>query len=298
MSYLLWASVLAVAGLAIPAAIREKSWKRFFLGFFLTAVGIVLPLFVFIASALLVPEWKGAAALGWLDCFHQGKLVLVPGVLWATCALYAIEIHRVENRMRPWIVLGLFIGATLSSACLVFGIAFVSAKEGGRSPLWFFMAIPFYVSVWYCIRAAQLMRAAGRGPGSYAVALCASLPFWAGSLVWSRKIYLALPDQPLDCFVVTAAMRGHDFVVGPFATVLHGGRPRRANRQLATLWRLEAHWRDRSPLSHARFRRLYNVIGPFVARRIAAPWAADAMYLALKPVEWAARMIVGGRSPT
>jgi len=110
--------------------------------------------------------------------------------------------------------------------------------------------------------------------------------FWIAAFIWSRKIFTALPDlQPTDCFIATAAMRGHSTVVGPCLRVRHHGKDRKANQQLLTLWQLEDFWRQRAPRSHARFRRFYNVMGPVVASCLTAPFLADLAYLAIKPVE-------------
>jgi hypothetical protein len=37
------------------------------------------------------------------------------------------------------------------------------------------------------------------------------------------------------------------------------------------------------------FRRVYNKIGPVIARNISSPFLADALFLALKPAEFFAR---------
>jgi hypothetical protein len=65
-----------------------------------------------------------------------------------------------------------------------------------------------------------------------------------------------------------------------------------ANQQLITLWQLEALWRTTALRSHTIFRRGYNLFGPIIARRITSPWVADAAYVALKPAELLARLIV------
>jgi len=272
--------------LAMPPAFNEKSWKRFFLALVLSAVGILVPLFIFGISAGMVPEWKGACRFGWLDCFHEGKLALTPLVLWASAALYALEIYRVKNRTRSWIVLGIFLGAVMSSLCFIFGVLCINQ-------LAMFLVVPLYVSIWYSIRAHQLIRTAKLPLRFYLWTLLGSLPFWIGAVMWSRKTFAVLPDQAPSCFVVTAATHGHESLVGPFMEITHHGRPHRANKQLLTLWQFEELWRSRAPGSHAAFRRVYNVCGPAVARRIASPWVADLTYLVLKPVEILARKIIG-----
>ena len=98
-------------GMALPPALRQKSWKRFFIAAIISAIGILLPLFVFFMSVYIVPEWKGGCHRGWLDCFHLGKLALTPLVLWACAAFYTIQVLRPAYTHRTWIVLGIFTGA-------------------------------------------------------------------------------------------------------------------------------------------------------------------------------------------
>jgi hypothetical protein len=279
--------VSIVAGMAAPATQREKSWRRFFIGFGLVFAAVMLPLFVYLLSSAMVPEWKGACRHGWLDCFHSGKLALAPLVLWATAALYAVEVLRVENKVRPWIVLGLLTGALVSGGCLGIGL-WINGEVSGRMYLWFL--VPLYIFIWHSLRAAQLLRAANTSFLAILTTIASSAPFWIASLWWAKKTYLGLPDKAPDCFVVTAAGRGHETIVGPFVQVMRHGQSRRVNRQLITFWQFETAWSARAPRSHAAFRRAYNRIGPVVAAKINSPIAADVAYGALKPVEFAARI--------
>jgi len=279
-------------GLAVPPALHERSWKRFFIAFLLSFVGIVLPLFIFIMSACLVPDWKGACRLGWLDCFHMGKLALLPLVLWASAAWYAIEVYRTPHRLRSWIVLGMGMGALVSLVCL--GIGLVIYNSG--KPHWHFQyvwfLVPLYVSVWYLIRARQLFKASTLTFELLATPFLWTIPLWITTLILSRKCYESLPDQAPSCFIATAASQGHSVVVGTRQRVMHGGQNQVANQQLITLWQLEDLWARRTPRGHARFRRIYNVVGPMVAARVTSPFVADVVHLAIKPVEIAARMIL------
>src|SRR5579871_5234802 len=113
-------AVLA-AVLAVPALVKERSLKRFLPAAFLSVFAVVLPLAFFLLSVGLAPEAKDACHHGWIDCFITGKVALTPLVLWAITALYAVEIYEVADPTRRWIAQGLFIGAIISSVCLVFG---------------------------------------------------------------------------------------------------------------------------------------------------------------------------------
>lgn len=273
--------VTVLAILALPAGLKDKSVTRFSVSFVLSFFGILLPIAFFFLSACLIPEGKDKAPHGWIDCFHLGKLAMTPFVLWATAALYAVEIYEVKDRTRPWIIQGLFAGAIVSFVCLVLGLI----SDGIDSLL--LLAVPFYVAVWYGLRAGQFIRDGKVKASPLVITATSTLPFWTASVFWSYKTYLALPEiTPPDCFVVTAASRGHQKLVGPFREVTHRGCIRLANQQLITLWEFEALWRRATPRCHALFRRGYNVIGPILARRITSPLIADLFYLVLKPAEF------------
>ena len=279
--FIILAGILSV--LALPPAIKEKSWRRFFIALILSFVGIVLPLFVFLFSFFLEPEWKGACVFGWLDCFIAGKLALTPIVLLATAALYALEILRVGNRTARWIVVGIFLGAIISSICFVFGVV-CFGFEANAFKLW--LLVPFYVAIWYSARAVELIKGARLNLWTYLISLVCSLPFWLASWLWSRSLYASLPDTaPSDCFIVTAAGQGHAALVGTYIEIERNGRKRLVNQQLITFWQFEDLWRNLAPRSHRIFRRGYNRVGPIIAAQIKSPWLADFIYFAIKPLE-------------
>jgi len=285
--------VAILSALALPPAVKEKSWRRFFIALALSFVGVVLPLFVFLFSSLMGPEWKGACVYGWLDCFITGKLALTPLVLLATAALYALEILRVENRAGRWIAAGIFIGAIVSSICFVFGMVCIGS---GADPLKLWLLVPFYVAVWYSIRAVQLINATHSSFWPNLISLVGSLPFWLASWLWSHNLYASLPAKPpSDCFIVTAAARGHAKFVGPHFEIERKGRRLLANQQLVIFWQFENLWQARSPRIHAMFRIIYNCIGPVVARLISSPWLADLTFIVLKPLEWLVRLCLPGK---
>jgi hypothetical protein len=272
---------LLIVALSLPPALSSKSWKRFFVSMVLSATGIVIPLFIFVMSMFLIPDWKGACKYGWLDCFHTGKLALTPFVLWACAAFHVVQIQRKTGKNRLWVNLGLFIGSIVSTACLIYGL--VIHKLHDPTTLW--LLVPLYVSIWYSVLNIRAMRTSGVSAGPYIITLLSSVPFWVIGVYWSKKTYLSLPDTPPDCFVVTAALRGHAPLVGPFFKIERRGRSRVANQQLITFWHFEQSWRAWFPKSHRVFRWFYNRIGPRVARAINKKLKADLIYVFLKPFE-------------
>jgi len=248
----------------------------------------MLPLFVYFLSSFMIPDWKGGCTYGWVDCFYLGKLTLTPIVLLATGALYAVELFEPGRLSDKGAALALFLGSLTAAVCFLFGLLYVAELKGAA----IFLFVPLYIAVWHGVRAWKLRSAFGSDPLAWMLAFIGSIPLWVWSVLWSKQLYASLPSTAPDCFVVTAASHGHASFVGPFIKVAHKGNRRRANLQLATLWQFESLWRNRSPHSHAMFRRAYNRVGPAVAKRINHPVLADMAYILIKPVELAARLIL------
>ncbi len=257
--------------------------------------GALLPLFVFSFSAALAPNAKEGCSHGWLDCFHVGKLALSPLVVWATVALIAAEPSRRSPSKSAWVVLGLFLGMIVASVCFIFGV--FESWDAIDLEILPFLLVPLYIATWHGIRWFQIAKTVPIRFRTYVVAFCSSVPFWVASLIWSYKSYQSLPETD-NCFVATAAMRGHTEIVGPLAKIRRNGRVRVASRQMIILWRFEDLWRLRATASHAWFRRFYNRFGPIFARRITSPFLSDIVYLALKPVELLARCIESAAGET
>lgn len=287
-----------VVCLVLPPTLRAKSWKVFVLATIKVAFGVVLPPLVFFLGGLLTPEWKGGCQYGWIDCFHEGKFALFPIALWATAALYALEVWPVKCRDRYWIVWGFLNGAIVSTVCLVHGLFTINFSAQPVPTVFWELFFTIYVSAWYTFRTVQLLRSTKLRPFTHLIGVLCSVPFWIYSVILSKQEYLKLPDEPPDCFVVTAASRGHASIVGPFIAITRRGRARRANGQLITLWQFEDLWRMSAPKSHRLFRRIYNVWGRRATALIRNRWAADIAYVLIKPAELLARLLIAfARNP-
>ena len=285
-------TLMLLFALAIPLALaypateaKQRPWLRFLIAIPVSIAAVLIPPLLFYLSAFLTPDWKGGARCGWIDGFHTGKFALTPIVLFATAALYRLEVIPIDGQPPRWVALGLYCGAFTSILCYSFGFACMDISDAEAK-----LALICYIPIWYFVRAVQLAAKSNLPGLHYLLATLGMLPFWIGSAWWSRRVFEALPDkQPKGCFVVTAAGRGHHGLVGPFFEIEHNGARQRVNRQLDTFWRFETAWRRRSARSHRLFRRLYNRIGPSLAARITSPWRADIVFLALKPLEYFAR---------
>lgn len=100
------------------------------------------------------------------------------------------------------------------------------------------------------------------------------------------ELYNALPTEPPDCYIATAAAKGHPRFVGSRTLILANGKSMRVNRQLQRLKAAEIAWMSVSAPSHRMMRRMYDVTGKRLAAFIQNPILADVAYLLLIPVEW------------
>jgi hypothetical protein len=282
--------VLIAVGMSLPVWVRTRRWQAGLRAFTVSLFGIVVPVEVFLLASFLQPEWKGSCHFGWVDCFHQGKLVLLPLVLWASAGLYVTDVLRREcAATKAWVRWGVWNGAVVSTVCLIHGLAIgvmMVTKEWRAWPIFIGCLLPAYTAAWYVYRVWQLWRGCFLPPAQAGYALLPSVPFWIGSVLASQRLYQALPDVAPSCFVVTAASRGHPWVVGTMRVKDGAGVCRQVNQQLLVFREFEACWQRRAPATHAVFRRFYNVWGYRASRWIQNRWLADVAYLLLKPAEW------------
>jgi hypothetical protein len=258
---------------------RALAWSTF---------AITLPALFFLFSTVLTPDSKSAADHVWMASFQEGKLALAPAVAFAMGASWLRESWGLHDR--PWLTAAHLVGALTSGFCFLFGVLAV--------PLWSemgpFLIVPAISTALFAQRAHLLLRTAPLPLPGLAASLSGFLANLTAALVYSHQLYEALPEESHNCFVVTAASRGHRAVVGPLEPVERHGRPRLANRQLRTFWAFEDLWARRSPASHRAMRRLYGSVGPALARRMRHPLVADLVFVALKPLEWGAQRALRG----
>jgi hypothetical protein len=263
--------------LAAPFGVRE-GWRRFVVEALRWLMVVWVPLIVFFLSTGMSPEWKGEATFGALSCWIEGKIWLTPMVVWACAALYA---GALGYRGPGWVA-GLVSGGIAATSCAVYGLVVMPKTDG---PTVLFLLVPVYTAVVYVRAAVLAVRDAGISRWSVAAVGAVGLPSFILSAVEAQKIYAELPEEPPECFVVTAASHGDPAVVGPFFVVLRNGRLRRANAQLLRFWAFEARWSAVSPWTHAAFRTIYGWVGPLVARRLQGRVRATCAWRALRVVE-------------
>ena len=122
------------------------------------------------------------------------------------------------------------------------------------------------------------------------------------SLIYSGVLYLAiqrtleeyskLPTHPPGCFLATAAANGHTSFVNSWSVETKNGLRFKVTRQLQYVRFSELVLQQLFPKFHAYLRKVYNFVGPKLARRVHSPFIADLVYLLFKPIEWFGKLVV------
>ena len=109
---------------------------------------------------------------------------------------------------------------------------------------------------------------------------------WSFGVIKTMELYAALPPQPPDCYIATAAAKGHPRIVRSQPVCLADGTLMQVNPQLQRLKCVELALLAISPNLHKFIRRIYDVLGRKLAAQIKNPILADVAFLTLIPVEW------------
>jgi hypothetical protein len=239
------------------------------------AWGVMLNLLILlgggmIAGAVLVGASIFADSLGRRRGFAGGAgawAVVAIGLLIVDVAVLLTLAGRFGTRLETLDdVLGLLGGQFV---VLLFGIPGLAFAAFVAACAFAFFIVPRGPSVrgrprWQAVIAGLSLWLAG-----YAVA-------WAVGLALARRHYQSLPlEEPSRCYVVTAAARGPRWLTGGFPS-----------EQLLRMKAAEHVLRTRHPATHRQLRRVYDAIGPGVARRLTHPATAGVAFVVLKPIEW------------
>lgn len=206
-------------------------------------------------------------------------------VTWGVVALLNWSFRRFGAR-RVWPVLGSILAV----------VALIGVLSGGTAlGVVFFGSIifgPGWAMLIYLAMAMRVGRALRememeRGVNPAAVAGLAGgfAASWGLAIHQAIRAYQALPTSPPGgCYIASAAARGHGWVVRA-ERVHFAGRDYLVNRQLRRLKCAEIALAAMSPSAHRLIRRIYNRVGPVLARGMRSRWLADVAYLTLWPVE-------------
>jgi hypothetical protein len=160
---------------------------------------------------------------------------------------------------------------------------FLAYFLGIAAPFWTFL-IASQAMLWL-IKNHENKFTVSRGLGLFA---------WLASYAYALRfnilkmyeLYAALPPEPPNCYIATAAAQGHPRIVGSSVVELKSGKHLRINQQLQRLKCFELTLMVLSPHLHGFIRRVYDVAGKKMAACIRNPYLADIAYLLLVPAEW------------
>ncbi len=159
---------------------------------------------------------------------------------------------------------------------------------------------PFWMTAAYARLALKLLHKHWEG-GQFRIGQMLVIFTWLGGYLAACRQAMALAvveyqklptEPPQDCYIATAAARGHHRLVGSRLVALQNGTTMRVNHQLQVFKCGEILIRSLSPRSHRVMRRIYDRLGPALAKRVHHPLLADAVYLSLKPLEWVASVML------
>ncbi|MCB1035783.1 MAG: hypothetical protein KDD47_18320, partial [Acidobacteria bacterium] len=276
----------------VPGGWAARTWARTVLG-----VGILLSLqYAFLVLAVLLLDHTER---GW-DVLRVPLAALV--VEGATLGLFFgwRALQRRFGRKRIWGSLVGLLGSALAIATYLAvvegGVGFGPALQrylgiGLGSPLVLSLMVGPVWSADALIRVFRRLGGFGLGEprgrplmelSTWLGGFAAYAVSWRFAMLKAMEAYEQLPDSPPDCFVATAA--------GHAPPRLTGGGP--ITLQLRRLKALELLLRAVAPVFHRRLRRLYDRWGPPLAARIRTPARAALAWLALKPAEGLATILV------
>lgn len=128
--------------------------------------------------------------------------------------------------------------------------------------------------------AVALLVLFGQQPDSLAKA-------WTETSGWNLSQQVSPPNVFYDeHYLCTVAAGGHRRLVKPLRMGARRGHPVIVNRQLCIANAFEQVLEERLPWLHRPIRCFYDKYGFPLARHIRSPYAADAVYLLMKPLEW------------
>ena len=278
--------VVPIAGVVVIArksGLEFDGWEK---GILVTCTGIHSVCMMMLATVAFPPGWKGDKGQDWIYYVLDAPAgyTLWP-VYWIGVLSFIAAILNPNYAIRSRLNLVMIV--TLAGISAWYSIAALFFKF--CPPLLAF--VPGIVCLEYSLYARLIVRH-GKFEGIGTTAFFTLLSTWvtvvlaaiAAKIPLAMDFYEQLPNQAPNCFIVTAASRGHWWLVRTW----RDDSGCTVNRQLMTFWQFEATLAAKAPRSHRVLRAVYNEFAPTVARCIIFPWMADIVYLLLKPVEWMA----------
>lgn len=115
----------------------------------------------------------------------------------------------------------------------------------------------------------------------------AAVRAWTETSDWALSMRNAPQNLYMDeHYLCTVAAGGHRKIVKPLRMGERHGHAVIVNRQLCVANAFEQLLEERTPRFHRHLRHFYDTCGFPVAKLIRSPYAADAVYVIMKPLEW------------
>ncbi len=104
---------------------------------------------------------------------------------------------------------------------------------------------------------------------------------------WVLSTEISPPPVAYDThYLCTVALRGHRRVVKPTRYGIRRGEKIVVNRQLCVANAFEQLIEEKTPNLHRKIRRFYDTYGYPISKHIKSAFAADVVYILMKPLEW------------
>ena len=203
---------------------------------------------------------------------------------------YIFWIHQSGDKQRPLIVAGsLLLGAILlflfggNAVSLLFTapIGLLCAGITLCAPLAIWTTVCLWRNAQTPVQRSSLLHGLGLGW------LLGYMAAWYVAINRIFDLYDQLPTSPPNCYIATASAHGHPLLVKPIASWESANAVGIVSRQLQILKAGELVLQATMPASHGRLRKVYDLVGQWLAQRIRNQWVASCSYLLLKPFEWA-----------
>jgi hypothetical protein len=272
-----WSMVAMLVACVEPAHYARRRWVR--AGVY---AGVVLAAGY---CAVYMLAMSGGNAAGMVRPVGMGTLA---AVVWAG-GIYAVNewYPTLPGRSIVPVVVVLTV-----LAVLIFPVAVVMLIVAPPLTLTTYGLAAFRLWRWASVSAAG-SEVGGRGLVAGAAWLGGYAAAWGVAVRQAINVYQTLPvTPPGNCYVASSATGGHAWFVGSTGVVIEGV-PVAVNDQLRRLKAVEIALAVGWPAAHRAVRRVYDQVGPVMARVIRRNrWLADAAYVSLKPLEWVGVWIV------
>ena len=202
-------------------------------------------------------------------------LVYVPLYRWAVARWNSNKV----NRFLFIAEIGILLVATMITRANVIWLALMALTIA--APFWSFL-LATQAALWlFKNYETRLSPPRGLSLASWIAVYAAA---WRFDILKMYELYAALPPQPPpDCYIATAAAKGHPQFVESWLVQRADGQSMYVNQQLQILKCAELGLLAVQPRLHRALRIAYDVLGKSLARKIHNPFLADAAYLLLKP---------------